>query len=192
MFRAGVAYPIRAQMLGSGVGVERHCVFSTGAFVEPLEVRDEPRLLKFSVTSNPAPTEEWTPYSHIDPPHLHGFLVSEGGQFLLTPVADGGTRVEGATWYRHELWPVGYWRMWSNAIIHRIHLRVLRHIRDEAERTANRSGAWFRGTDRLFSYKVAAPKRSRPCPISAIPVREWTDFDAIAGGIPLSSMCCDE
>lgn len=39
--------------------------------------------------------EEWTPYTHIDPPHLHGFLVSEGGQFLLTPLADGGTRVEG-------------------------------------------------------------------------------------------------
>jgi hypothetical protein len=137
MFRAGVAYPIRAQMLGSGVGAERHCVFSTGAFVEPIEVWDEPRLLKFSVTSNPAPMEEWTPYSHIDPPHLHGFLVSEGGQFLLTPLADGGTRVEGTTWYRHGLWPVGYWRMWSDAIIHRIHLRVLRHIRDEAERTAN-------------------------------------------------------
>jgi len=71
--RAGVAYPIRAQMLGSGVGAERHCVFSTGAFVEPIEVWDEPRLLKFSVTSNPAPMEEWTPYSHIDPPHLHDF-----------------------------------------------------------------------------------------------------------------------
>jgi len=137
MFRAGVAYPIRAQMLGSGVGAERHCVFSTGAFVEPIEVWDEPRLLKFSVTSNPAPMEEWTPYSHIDPPHLHGFLVSEGGQFLLTPLADGGTRVEGTTWYRHGLWPARYWRMWSDAIIHRIHLRVLRHIRDEAERTAN-------------------------------------------------------
>jgi hypothetical protein len=78
MFRAGVAYPIRAQVLGSGVGAERHCVISTGAFVEPIEVWDEPRLLKFSVTSNPAPMEEWTPYSHIDPPHLQGFLVSEG------------------------------------------------------------------------------------------------------------------
>jgi hypothetical protein len=136
MFRAGVAYPIRAQMLGRGVGAERHCVFSTGAFVEPIEVWDEPRLLKFSVTSNPAPMEEWTPYSHIDPPHLHGFLVSEGGQFLLTPLADGGTRLEGTTWYRHGLWPAGYWRMWSDAIIHRIHLRVLRHIRDEAETRA--------------------------------------------------------
>ena len=133
MFRAGIAYPIRAEMLGTGRGAERHCVFSTGAFVEPIEVWDEPRQLKFSVTSNPPPMEEWTPYSHIDPPHLHGFLVSEGGQFLLTPLANGGTRLEGTTWYQHGLWPSAYWRLWSDAIIHHIHLRVLRHIRDEAE-----------------------------------------------------------
>lgn len=134
MFRAGIAYPIRAQMLGAGRGAERHCVFSTGAFVEPIEVWDEPRLLKFSVTSNPPPMEEWTPYSHIEPPHLHGFLVSEGGQFLLTPLPNGGTHLEGTTWYQHGLWPSAYWQMWSDAIIHKIHLRVLQHIRDEAER----------------------------------------------------------
>ena len=136
MFRAGIAYPIRAEILGSGAGAERHCVFSTGAFVEPIEVWDEPRTLKFSVTSNPAPMEEWTPYSHIEPPHLHGFLVSNGGQFLLTALPNGGTRLEGTTWYRHSLWPAAYWKLWSDAIIHQIHLRVLRHIRDGAENMA--------------------------------------------------------
>jgi hypothetical protein len=134
IFRAGVAYPMRAEIRGSGPGAERHCVFSTGAFIEPIEIWDEPRLLKFSVEANPAPMEEWTPYSHIDPPHLHGFLVSNGGQFLLTPLPNGGTHLEGTTWYRHTLWPAAYWRLWSDAIIHRIHLRVLRHIRDEAEK----------------------------------------------------------
>ncbi|PYX49094.1 MAG: hypothetical protein DMG79_09825, partial [Acidobacteria bacterium] len=136
IFRAGIAYPIRAQMLGSGVGAERHCVFSTGAFVEPITVWDEPRLLKFSVRSNPAPMEEWTPYPHIDPPHLHGFMVSNGGQFLLTPLPNGGTRLEGTTWYRHGLWPSAYWSIWSDAIVHKIHMRVLTHIRDEAESAA--------------------------------------------------------
>lgn len=134
MFRAGVAYPIRAEIAGNGVGAVRHCVFSTGAFVEPIEVWDEPHQLKFSVTSNPPPMEEWTPYSHIEPPHLHGFLVSEGGQFLLTPLPNGGTRLEGTTWYQHGLWPAEYWRLWSDSIIHQIHMRVLRHIRDEVEK----------------------------------------------------------
>jgi len=134
MFRAGIAYPVRAEIMGSGVGAERHCVFSTGAFVEPIRVWDEPHLLKFSVTSNPPPMQEWTPYAHIDPPHLHGFLISNGGQFLLTPLPGGRTRLEGTTWYHHGLWPSEYWRLWSDQIIHRIHMRVLTHIRDEAEK----------------------------------------------------------
>jgi hypothetical protein len=137
IFRAGIAYPIRAEIYGTGPGAERHCVFSTGAFVEPIQIWDEPRQLKFSVTSNPPPMQEWTLYSHVEPPHLHGYLVSEGGQFLLAPLPNGGTRLEGTTWYQHGLWPAQYWRLWSDAVIHRIHMRVLRHIRDEAERKAS-------------------------------------------------------
>src|SRR6266852_3053446 len=129
LFRAGIAYPIRAEISGHGVGAVRHCIFSTGAFVEPIEVWDEPRLLKFGVTANPPPLNELTPYGHIEPRHLHGYFVSEQGQFLLTPLPNGGTRLEGTTWYRNAMWPAAYWRLWSDAIIHLIHLRVLRHIR---------------------------------------------------------------
>ena len=75
---------------------------------------------------------ELTPYGHIDPKHLHGYFVSEHGQFALTELPGGRTRLEGTTWYKHGLWPAAYWQVWSEAIIHRIHLRVLRHIRDEA------------------------------------------------------------
>ena len=31
------------------------------------------------------------------------------------------------------MWPAFYWRLWSDAIIHRIHLRVLNHIKELAE-----------------------------------------------------------
>ena len=133
LFRLGLAYPIRATIHGEGVGAERHCVFSTGSFVEPIEVWDEPRLLKFSVTSNPPPMEEWTPYRAVHPPHLDNFLVSNGGQFLLSPLPRSRTRLEGTTWYRHSMWPAPYWQLWSDEIIHRIHLRVLRHIKAGAE-----------------------------------------------------------
>lgn len=133
LFRAGIAYPIRAEIFGRGPGAERHCEFSTGAFVEPIQVWDEPRLLKFSVTANPAPMQEWTPYSHLDAPHLHNFLVSSGGQVLLMALPNGRTRLEGTTWYRHSLWPAAYWRLWSDYIIHQIHLRVLHHIAALAE-----------------------------------------------------------
>ena len=127
-FRAGIAYPLRANIVGSGPGAKRYCVFTTGAFVEPIEIWDPPRQLKFSVTSNPPPMRELSPYSDVRPAHLDGFLLSRGGQFELEPLPGGRTRLSGTTWYQHHLWPAAYWRLWSDAIIHRIHLRVLRHI----------------------------------------------------------------
>jgi uncharacterized membrane protein YhaH (DUF805 family) len=133
LFRAGIAYPLRAEITGRGPGAVRRCIFSTGPFVEPIEVWDEPRLLKFGVTENPAPLNELTPYGHIDPPHLHGYFVSREGQFLLTPLPGGGTRLEGTTWYQDAMWPGSYWHLWSDYIIHRIHLRVLNHIREKVE-----------------------------------------------------------
>jgi len=129
----GVAYPIRARIEGTGVGAVRRCEFSTGSFVEPIEVWDEPRLLRFAVTSNPAPMQEWNPLFEIHPPHLDGFLVSKRGQFLLTPLPGGKTLLKGSTLYQHGLWPASYWRLWSDPIIHRIHDRVLRHVKTLAE-----------------------------------------------------------
>ena len=35
LFRAGVAYPIRAEITGPGVGAVRRSIFSTGPFVAP-------------------------------------------------------------------------------------------------------------------------------------------------------------
>jgi len=133
LFRAGIAFPIRAEISGHGVGAVRHCIFSTGPFAEPIEVWDEPRLLKFGVTANPAPLNELSPYGNIQPAHLHGYFVSKQGQFLLTALPGGRTRLEGTTWYLHTMWPAAYWRLWSDYIIHKIHLRVLEHIRVAVE-----------------------------------------------------------
>ena len=115
----------------------RHCVFSAGPFVEPIEVWDEPRRLAFRVTEQPAPMEELSPF-HIHPPHLDNFLVSRRGEFRLDRRPDGRTRLEGTTWYTNRMWPADYRGAWSDAIIHRIHRRVLEHVRDTAEGRAGR------------------------------------------------------
>ncbi len=133
LFRLGIAYPTYATIEEHGAGAVRRCFFSTGAFVEPIEVWDEPRRLEFSVTANPPPMQEWTPYAAVHPPHLEGFLLSRQGQFLLTRLPGNRTLLEGTTWYQHNMWPAGYWQLWSDFIIHRIHLRVLRHIKRLAE-----------------------------------------------------------
>jgi hypothetical protein len=84
--------------------------------------------------------EEWSPYQNVLPRHLHGYLVSQNGQFRLTSLPGNRTLLEGTTWYQHGLQPAQYWRLWSDAIIHRIHLRVLNHIRRLSEQPANRLG----------------------------------------------------
>ena len=138
-FKAGIAYPKRARIEDSGPTAIRYCEFSTGPFVEPIEVWQEPTLLRFRVTENPAPMEEWSPYSKVTPRHLHGYLVSEKGQFELISLGKNRTLLKGTTWYRHGLSPAHYWRLWSDAIIHRIHMRVLNHIRTLSEDSTKRA-----------------------------------------------------
>ncbi len=134
LFKAGIAYPINATIAGRGVGAVRHCNFTTGSFVEPITVWNEPNLLRFTVDEQPEPMKELS-FWNIDAPHLHDYFVSKQGQFELTRLPDGGTRLTGTTWYYHNISPSFYWQMWSSYILHKIHLRVLSHIKKNAERT---------------------------------------------------------
>ncbi|HYV09714.1 MAG TPA: DUF805 domain-containing protein [Pyrinomonadaceae bacterium] len=139
MFKTGIAYPIRAEMHGSGVGAERHCVFSTGAFVEPITVWDEPRLLAFGVSGQPPAMEEMSIYRNIHPPHLDNYFVAKRGQFELKPLPDGTTLLEGTTWYQNRYWPAPYWHLWSDHVIETIHNRVLLHIKSLAEQNSRKA-----------------------------------------------------
>jgi hypothetical protein len=134
LFRLGVAYPIEATIAGEGVGAVRYCVFSTGAFVEPITRWEPGRRLSFDVVASPRPLVELSPYGAIAAPHLDGFLRSRRGEFRLVPRPDGGTRLEGSTWYELRMAPEGYWQLYADGIIGRIHTRVLEHIKAEAER----------------------------------------------------------
>jgi uncharacterized membrane protein YhaH (DUF805 family) len=139
IFRFGIAAPLAATIDGEGVGAVRRCEFTTGTFVEPIEVWNPGKELSFSVTSQPDPMREWTLYPGPRPAHLDGYLESTRGQFLLEALADGSTRLIGRTWYRVHMTPVAYWRIWGDRIIHAIHLRVLRHVATLAEADVRRS-----------------------------------------------------
>src|SRR4051812_11624572 len=135
IFKTGLAYPLRAEISGSGVGAERHCVFSTGAFVEPITVWEEPSLLRFDVAQEPPPMLELSPFK-IHPRHLDHYFAAQQGEFRLTALPGGRTRLEGTTWYRLRFAPEAYWQVWSDAIVHRIHMRVLNHIKNLSEQAS--------------------------------------------------------
>lgn len=133
IFRSGISYPIGARIEGTGVGAMRYCEFSTGAFVEPITHWEPAVRLAFDVTQQPPPMHEWSPYD-IAPPHLEGFFAARRGEFRLIPLPGGRTRLEGSTWYELQIGPEVYWSVLADAMVHRIHLRVLRHISATAER----------------------------------------------------------
>lgn len=133
VFNYGIAYPIRATIEGTGVGAIRRCTFNTGDFVEPITAWEAPRRLAFDVVENPLPMKEWSFWGDIDTPHLHGFMVSERGQFQLTEQAGATVLLEGTTWYHQNLWPNAYWGAISDRIIHQIHGRVLEHTKEVVE-----------------------------------------------------------
>lgn len=139
MFKTGLSYPIRAEMCGEGVGAVRYCVFSTGAFIEPITVWDEPRLLAFDVSGQPPAMQELSMYSNVHPPHLDDYFVAKRGQFELKALPDGTTLLEGTTWYQNRYWPAPYWSLWSDYIMHGVHNRVLLHIKSLSESQPQKS-----------------------------------------------------
>ncbi|MBX3192391.1 MAG: SRPBCC family protein [Labilithrix sp.] len=132
-FKLGIAYPMRANISGEGIGAVRRCEFSTGPFVEPITVWDEPRRLAFDVTSQPPSMTELSPYRDVKAAHLEGYMVSRRGEFRLVPLEGGRTRLEGSTWYTLAIFPEDYWTIWGEALLHSIHGRVLSHIKRLSE-----------------------------------------------------------
>jgi hypothetical protein len=132
ILKLGFAYPVNAKIDGEGVGAIRYCNFNTGAFVEPITVWEKPNLLAFDVKQQPAPMIETSIYTEIHAAHLE-YIKSERGQFRLYE-KDGKTVVEGTTFYTHDIAPDFYWQMFSDEIIHQIHMRVLNHIKEVSEK----------------------------------------------------------
>jgi FtsH-binding integral membrane protein len=137
IFLLGVAYPERAKIIGSGVGAIRYCEFSTGNFVEPITAWEPGTRLAFRVAHSAEPMRELSPYPGLQTSHLHGYMISRHGEFRLEALPGGRTRLIGTTWYQHHLWPASYWAVYADAIIHRIHMRVLEHIKRLSEASAD-------------------------------------------------------
>jgi hypothetical protein len=55
----------------------------------------------------------------------------------LIDLGNGRTKLEGRTWYEYEIYPQSYWTLWTDMLIHRIHQRVLAHIKNLAESPIN-------------------------------------------------------
>jgi uncharacterized membrane protein YhaH (DUF805 family) len=184
IFRLGIAAPQSARLDGQGVGAMRYCEFSTGAFVEPITAWEPARRLAFDVVRSPSPLRELSPYSNVSPPHLDGYLRSRRGEFRLVPLPDGRTRLEGRTWYELEMAPEGYWQLVADSLIHRIHDRVLNHIKREVDRSKQSDvhGLW-----RVGGLLDRQPHAAHGNPVESIELAE-SDRRAVNERPPLTAV----
>jgi hypothetical protein len=134
LYRAGVAYPLRSEMIGAGVGAKRSCVLSTGVMDEIVTVWEPGHRLEFDVLTVPPAMHEVSLHGELETPHLNGYFVPQRGRFVLVELPGGRTRLEGTSWYSYRIWPEWYWTPVTRQVVHGIHQRVLEHIKALAEK----------------------------------------------------------
>jgi hypothetical protein len=132
-FRWGLAYPMRGEIFGTGVGAVRRGVFSTGVAYERVTEWTPERKLSFVVLSDPPTMRELSPYAHVNAPHVNGYFRTLDARFTMTPLANGKTRLTLATHHELDLEPALYWMPIAQWATHTNKVRVLNHFRDQAE-----------------------------------------------------------
>jgi uncharacterized membrane protein YhaH (DUF805 family) len=137
VFSTGIAYPLRARIDRDGVGAKRRCDFTTGPALETVDVWRPNDTLGFTIDEQPDPMVEATLYDTVRQPHLDGYVRNLRGELKVEALPDGPdgprTRLTGKSWYRVSMTPETYWRLWSDAVIHHIHTRVLAVVKARAE-----------------------------------------------------------
>jgi hypothetical protein len=138
LFRLGVAYPLRGEILGEGVGAVRRGEFSTGTADERVTEWVPNRKLAFVMMNQVPAMRELSPYAHVHAPHVSGYFSTTYTSFELLPRADGGTDVVERTTHELRLEPVLYWLPLARWVVNENNARVLAHIKGNVERRTKR------------------------------------------------------
>ncbi|PVM92021.1 hypothetical protein [Caulobacter endophyticus] len=132
-FRWGLAYPMRGEIQGEGVGAIRRGVFSTGVAYERVTAWEPGRRLDFIVLSDPPSLKELSPYEQVNAPHMNGYFRTRDARFSITPLPGGRSRLTLATHHDLDLAPAAYWTPMAQWAVHANKQRVLHHFRRQAE-----------------------------------------------------------
>lgn len=132
-FRLGVAYPLRGEVLGEGVGATRRGEFSTGIAIERVTEWIFGQRLAFVVENDVPAMQEISPYREVHAPHAVGYFRTTLTSFELARRPDGGTEIIERTFHQLKLDPAYYWLPMARWIVRENNARVLAHIRHQAE-----------------------------------------------------------
>jgi uncharacterized membrane protein YhaH (DUF805 family) len=139
-FRLGVAYPLRGEIVGEGIGAVRRGEFSTGTAIERVTEWAPNRKLAFVVVTDVPGMRELSPYQHVHAPHVTGYFLTTNTSFELRSLPDGRTEIVERTSHQLKLDPVFYWLPMARWVVHANNIRVLAHISRHAESGFRESG----------------------------------------------------
>jgi hypothetical protein len=122
LFKVGMPSPVQSTVDGHEAGAGRKCIFSNGyIFDEKMVVYKPNEELTFDIVSQPRD------------PEIMGHIDILRGQFILVDNGNGTTTLTGTSWYKLYVFPVAYFDLWSESITRNVHLRVMEHIKMQAE-----------------------------------------------------------
>ena len=131
---SGIAYPVRSQIEGSGVGASRVGVFSTGLAQERVTAWEPERTLAVEVLTQPPAMTEMSPYHHVHAPHVLDYFQTTTMRFDLEALPNQRTRLTLHAHHILRLDPVLYWQPMVLWAIEANVNRVLHTIASQAER----------------------------------------------------------
>ena len=97
------------------------------------------RKLAFVVLNDIPAMRELSIYATVHAPHVVGYFLTHLTSFELHPLANGHTEIIERTSHELRLDPIPYWLPMARWIVHENNMRVLDHIRRDAERAASRT-----------------------------------------------------
>jgi len=130
---SGLAYPIRGQLLGAGVGAARIGYFSTGIARERVTRWEPGRALAFAILAQPPAMEEMSPYRRVHAPHVRGYFSTADTRFALRRLRNGGTRLTLAASHVLRIDPIPYWEPLARWAAGANGRRVLEDVKAKAE-----------------------------------------------------------
>jgi hypothetical protein len=112
------------------------------AAAEPDHERPEPREVRSAIHVNRSPQQLATraldqEMSAASPWYFIVGIAQPARELHLHALPGGGTRIEVRTWYMLDMYPDRYWSLWSDAILHRVQMRALAQIKQQAEVSPN-------------------------------------------------------
>ena len=123
LFNIGLPYPVQSTVTADTVGAQRKCIFSNNAtFDEVVVESNKGHIFTFDIVKQP-----------VDP-EIIGHINIQRGQFILKENGNGTTTLTGTSWYKLNVYPVWYYDLWAIGITRNVHLRVMQHIKNLAEK----------------------------------------------------------